>query len=545
VSLLRHNDGEEFVTMPRDDGAYRFIDMPAGDYTVRVSPQGVNSPLITLDGRNHVEVNLAYSGWGYTVRTSESLPSIGAIHVKVRGRTSVPIRVHNVAGSSHPVLTGSDPSLPADECQIASLENGVYVVTADGLIDSDGLPTQAEARVTVDRKRIPLVEFSFHEATTTTPQRSSVLHGRVIGPLEQLAPLSVRLIDPNARVVETPLQPDGAFAFHNLSSGAYTVQVVNHEASAQRTDIALDGANQVSVDLLLPMESLRDSAPVTAGGSGVIRANAQGAAGQLARLVDGVGNELRQSVGADDWVNFAGLPAGDYTLTIEGGFEAPDLSIDGVAGLEVTFAPLTTSWESQVTRTGSMPGYALVRVEVPGHHDLPVYIWKEDWEGQMKRTGSSSDSGPFIVEFAPLGPGAYMIEPDGLGIWTDVELSGLESVWVTFRQRSQPSLPNRVAPLVGAASAKPAQAATVSSEPAAYHPRHYVWLGDDELTPSQRASLRDWAAQQQAQVGDSLDDALLADMVTLVGDVGAVEPLRRQLVARGIAVQVFSPPAEA
>ncbi len=86
-----------------------------------------------------------------------------------------------------------------------------------------------------------------------------------------------------------------------------------------------------------------------------------------------------------------------------------------------------------MTRAESMPGYSVVRVEIEGKSDVPVYIWKEGWEGMMKRSGTSG-SNPFSLEFAPLGPGTYMIEPDGLNVWTDVELTGLEAVW--HRSRS-------------------------------------------------------------------------------------------------------------
>ena len=142
-------------------------------------------------------------------------------------------------------------------------------------------------------------------------------------------------------------------------------------------------------------------------------------------------------------VRFEELPAGEYVLTIEGGYEQNDLLVDGHAGQSVAFAPLATAWEVQVTRAESMPGYSVVRVEVEGKSDVPVYIWKEGWEGMMKRSGSNATN-PFSLEFSPLGPGTYMIEPDGLNVWTDVELTGLEAVWITFRPRSTPASPNRI-----------------------------------------------------------------------------------------------------
>jgi hypothetical protein len=180
-------------------------------------------------------------------------------------------------------------------------------------------------------------------------------------------------------------------------------------------------------------------------GLSVITGSAPEAAGKLARLVDAVGNEQRQAVGPDDLFRFDNLPPGVYSLHVEGGYTQPNLSVDGSNGVMVTFQPLNATWEAKVSPAGSMPGYSVVRVEVEGMRNLPVYIWKEDWEGMMRRTGTKPEYGDCAAEFAPLGPGHYMVEPEGLGLWADVELTGLEVVWVDFRRKVVPSEPNHVA----------------------------------------------------------------------------------------------------
>jgi hypothetical protein len=65
----------------------------------------------------------------------------------------------------------------------------------------------------------------------------------------------------------------------------------------------------------------------------------------------------------------------------------------------------------------------------------------------MRRTGSKPEYGDFAAEFSPLGPGHYMVEPEGIGVWVDIELTGLEVVWIDFRRKSVPSSPNLVQPL--------------------------------------------------------------------------------------------------
>ena len=145
---------------------------------------------------------------------------------------------------------------------------------------------------------------------------------------------------------------------------------------------------------------------------------------------------------------FEGLESGVYSLDIEGGYEQTELAVDGKDGLEIQFMPLVETWDVKVSPAGSMPGYSVVRTEVEGMRGLPVYIWKEDWEGMMRRTGSKPEYGECSAEFSPLGPGHYMVEPEGLGVWADVELTGLEVVWIDFRRRSVPESPNIVNPLI-------------------------------------------------------------------------------------------------
>ena len=115
--------------------------------------------------------------------------------------------------------------------------------------------------------------------------------------------------------------------------------------------------------------------------------------------------------------------------------------------VHVEFQPLVSTWEAKSSPAGSMPGYSVVRVEVEGMRGLPVYIWKNDWEGMMRRTGSKPEYGECTVEFSPLGPGTYMVEPEGLGIWADVEVTGLEVIWLDFRRKAVPSSPNIVTEL--------------------------------------------------------------------------------------------------
>ena len=100
VVLVHKASGAEWVTMAQDDGGYRFVDLPAGLYSVRIDPEGTQVDDVTLDGRNQVEVALALFGWGYTVTVAEDVQKIGAIVVSVPGRAGCHVRADGSDWSS-------------------------------------------------------------------------------------------------------------------------------------------------------------------------------------------------------------------------------------------------------------------------------------------------------------------------------------------------------------------------------------------------------------------------------------------------------------
>ena len=454
VLLLRTSDGEEWVTMAKDEGSFKFVDLPPGFYNARVQGEGSHASGIMLDGKNVREVELAVAGWGHTIQTVETTGAHGAaIRCRVENKTGITVRAHNGDWHSEAVATGSAPEIGPDACEISVPEVGYYVLEVIGLTTLSGEPVKLEAYVNVERRALPLVEFVYSDLEyQPTDLRNSAIRGRVVGGCTPARRMHVRLTDEQAQRVEQAVSDECTFAFDGLGAGQYTVELVGYADVASLSDIALDGKNTVAIELMAPVEDTfsaaaqqrRSSHPQ---GNSILAGSAPEAAGRVAKLTDTVGNEVRQVVDPDNTFRFEGLRPGVYLLTIEGGYEQPGLVIDGENALEVIFQTLTATWEAKASPAGSMPGFSVVRVEVEGMRALPIYIWKEDWEGMMRRTGSKPEYGDFAAEFSPLGPGHYMVEPEGIGVWMDVELTGLEVVWIDFRRKSVPTSPNIVQPL--------------------------------------------------------------------------------------------------
>lgn len=528
VVLVHKASGAEWVTMAHDDGGYRFVDLPAGVYSVRVDPEGTQVDDVALDGRGQAQVDLAQFGWGYTVTVAEDVQKIGAIVVSVPGRAGCQVRTHGSEGSREAVAIGTAPEYGPNAALLAPLAADSYFVTVEGVADAAGKPVPLEARVNVDKRSIPLVEFVHTPPVEQKAPQESAISGHVYGGRPAAHPVHVRLLGAPAGPQVRTLEADGSFAFTGLAAGLYAVALAGHEEAPSRSDIALDGRNQVVVDIVLPAEEAPPSAAVAAadtGDQGIIAGFIPEAVGDTARLVDAVGNERRQAVGADGRFRFEGLPAGVYAVYVEGGFSQAEIVVDGRNGWEILFSPIISVWEATVTNAGSMPGFSSIRVEVEGERNLPVRVWQGEEDGQTAATGSQPEQGPDRVEFTPLGPGVYIVEPEGIGVWASVELTGLEAVWVSFRRTTAPVSPNVVQPLRGG----PFPAFQTSAPPAEIY--LYVEQMPTDLY-AQIALLRFVAAERPA-VGNDAADAAHADRVILVaGNTSTVEAQLVELGAR-------------
>jgi len=137
------------------------------------------------------------------------------------------------------------------------------------------------------------------------------------------------------------------------------------------------------------------------------------------------------------------LPAGSYRLSVPGaGIVKLGIELDGENQVEIELGepapePKTpdsaSGWRALVEDVGASSSFGSIRVSVEGKVGLPVRISADGWEGYIRETGSKSEYGPFALEFSPLGPGVYRIEPEGLGVAPQVRLGSKQIVHVFFR----------------------------------------------------------------------------------------------------------------
>ncbi|MEZ4661910.1 MAG: carboxypeptidase-like regulatory domain-containing protein, partial [Caldilineaceae bacterium] len=451
------------VTMTQPDGAFRFVDLPAGTYSARVHPRGSRVDNIMLDGQNEQRIDLMLAGWGYVVQVDaaarpsaadeldgrpQRTPKQTRVRCAVAGYKSLAVYAYSGEWRSQRVETGSALALgefacemdvsgcPADECTVA----------VQGVVDEEGEPVALTAYVPLHQPSIPFVRFTRQQISERGRAAQSAIAGQVVGEMDSGQLVTVVLTDEQGNRHQQRVTKGGAFEFDYLEAGLYAVAVLGHETTTQRVDLALDGQNRVTVELRLPRPAPEPS-HVVADGSGVIVGIIPNGAGKVAWLVDSLGNEHSAELDADDQVRFDQLPAGVYTLNVEGGYKEANLRIQGDKGVEIYFAPLVTEWRAEVSTAGSMPGFSAIRVEVAEQYDLPVYLSKEEWDGMVALTGSKRELGRFALEFSPLEPGYYIVEPAGLNVLAEVQLTGLEAVWVSFRQHTAPIRPNGVVPL--------------------------------------------------------------------------------------------------
>jgi hypothetical protein len=141
------------------------------------------------------------------------------------------------------------------------------------------------------------------------------------------------------------------------------------------------------------------------------------------------------------WIDMPGLSSSDLAVLVYSG-----QALLGAYQYEGELPPPTPTVTVTLTATGIVtpvpsptpaPGYggrvlgqvpvggwvSVVRVWVRGQYGLPVTICSADGSWCTTNTvGTKPEYGPDALEFAPLGPGPYVVEPRALGVQVTIDL---------------------------------------------------------------------------------------------------------------------------
>ncbi len=560
VVLTRYSafgDPDEWSTVAQADGAFRFVNLPAGEYGLAVYPSGSVVERVELDGREQMEeVGLIKAGWGHTIELEESTTADAETENGVVRCTVLDFSGDEagagVGGRTVYVRRGEWRSLPMQtssegRCDIRGLAAGVYTLVVEDGGSDDGRSDDGRSD---DGRGDDGRGDDGRGGKNETGER-----------LEAQVRLSGQTV-PAVEFAHFPM--NAAHAYLPGHPSPQSPAPVDADAAASEVE---EGEQQKSPDAT-------PTAPEPGAMSSSVLGTAPGAAGRIATLVkeDAAGDEqaeFQQIVMPGDHFRFDYLPTGRYTLRARGGFEQGDIALDGHSGVEVIFAPLLPTWTPEISTAGSMPGFSVVRVEVENKRDWPVQIWREDWAGVRALTGSKPEYGDFALEFGPLEPGHYMVEAEGLEAWIDFELTGLEALWINFRQQNVPSsdnivrpLPSERAPEAGGESdegfvdaakhANPEQAVGQSTAQNGALPRHYLFLGQEiasdfvvnltENNPGRDDTLEaflHYLTTYRPAIGRDVQDAAQAQAIFTLGQ-HVEETMRRELAALDVPVQPFS-----
>jgi hypothetical protein len=140
---------------------------------------------------------------------------------------------------------------------------------------------------------------------------------------------------------------------------------------------------------------------------------------------------LTQKVTSSGTFAFRELRPGEYSLTVE----QTNLRVDGIqvtSNGEQQLDLTMPEWTWQITQTESDQGFSIVRCSVEGRSNLPVRVWNPTWAGIERRTGSKPEYGPFYCELAPLGPGRYYLQVEGISPYIELALESHSITWIEF-----------------------------------------------------------------------------------------------------------------
>ncbi len=462
---LTHSDGFAYETIARTSGVYRFVDLPAGHYSLEVTePAGSRVEALELGPAQELVCDLTAYGWGFEIEQRTVLddgmlicdveflpnPESAESGTDEGGRRTRPpaLRISDGEQKSWVVPLARSSKAQTAQCETGPLAAGSYQLEILGLPDSGPTPLKCEVSIEVGMETHLLFAYSYDEKRAAP--RASEISGSVEGGQGCIVRLRAEEPEggPGERLAE--VDADGGYLFSGLPAGRYFLDVKQRRLLNWPRPLVLDGRNKPRCDLILLPEEALPPLPEPASLHGEMQPQGPmqpGTAGVSARARQPLGSSRPSQqvalVGAhrqryvtrvepSGEFRFESLPAGDYDLYAEGS-GSWGIHLDAGDRLSIQLWQTQEGWRRQTRiRTGaSAPG--MIRVQWAGQADLAIIVTGADSGMEELAASKPGEAEPSCrADFGPFPPGAYLVHCPELAISAELELAAGEAAVVSF-----------------------------------------------------------------------------------------------------------------
>ena len=400
------------TTTTGSGGSFAFSGVEAGTYTVTISgfpedatfAQVTQSATIATDGQN-VQLNFA----GEYIRSSAVVGNVVAADAMMSGGDGQPetlVGVTVTLGGEHAM--GETMETAEDGgFMFTGLRAGTYTVTISDFPEDVSFET-VSLEIEVGVGEVGNADFTGHFI------RTSAVEGQVVIEGEGLAGVTVTLSGGPADESYTMLtDADGMYRFEELRPGSYTVSISDFDtrdyefaSTSQDVSVDLDETGTVSfTGVLLRTSGIAGRVSVEGMGLGGIEVTLSGGEEPRTAMTDDGGQ-----------YNFAGLAAGDYTVSIAVESDAyvfESMSADVTVGDDES---AIVNFEGAHARTASVSGMVFIDEATKndmfdeGEHPLPhagIPVALVGPGVNEQRLGATDATGAF--SFTGLQAGPYQL----------------------------------------------------------------------------------------------------------------------------------------
>ncbi len=162
--IILRSDGQVAETTIASDGAYRFQDLPAGEFSLTVEGVDVGRSGLLTDGRNTIVVDLVVPQWSWTISTEPIGGGDSIVRCSVIGRKDLSVRLYTSGWEGIVGRTGTKPEYGQFACEFAPLREATYVLEPERL--------GVKAEFALARGTVATVEFTEEAAVAEGEERA-------------------------------------------------------------------------------------------------------------------------------------------------------------------------------------------------------------------------------------------------------------------------------------------------------------------------------------------------------------------------------------